>query len=194
MKDDLLAGLLAHLNDLGDEAAVHIWPDHLERCAKQECAVEVYSVRMGSPSGNTVPLFSLAQIAEAYRLSAASHPQQELIDAAQAVIERWDTPKWKDVAPTAEYIARLRRAVAASHSQEAALAQPVARVRQAYFQMDDPRDAPPAQPAQEAIQKRIRDDPEFARRLMRKAGIVDESGNLTPKFGGDPASAQEDKS
>ena len=37
---------------------------------------------------------------------------QELIDAAQAVVDRWDSPKWKDEAPTAEYIARLRQALA----------------------------------------------------------------------------------
>ncbi len=31
--------------------------------------------------------------------------------AEQAVIDRWDSPKWKDEAPTAEYINRLRVAV-----------------------------------------------------------------------------------
>lgn len=38
---------------------------------------------------------------------------QELIDAAKAVVERWDTPLWKDVPHTAEYIHRLRNALAA---------------------------------------------------------------------------------
>ena len=35
-------------------------------------------------------------------------------DAAQAVVDRWETPLWKDVEPTAHVIARLRQALAAS--------------------------------------------------------------------------------
>jgi hypothetical protein len=35
----------------------------------------------------------------------------ELIAAAKAVVERWDTPLWKDVPHTAEYINRLRAAI-----------------------------------------------------------------------------------
>ena len=34
----------------------------------------------------------------------------DLRTAAQAVIDRWDTPLWKDVPATAEYIGRLRPA------------------------------------------------------------------------------------
>ena len=37
----------------------------------------------------------------------------DLRTAAQAVVDRWDTPLWKDVPATAEYIGRLR----ASHGQ-----------------------------------------------------------------------------
>jgi len=37
----------------------------------------------------------------------------DLIAAAQAVVDRWDTPLWKDVPATAEYIGRLRAALAA---------------------------------------------------------------------------------
>ena len=35
--------------------------------------------------------------------------------AAQAVIDRWETPLWKDVPATAEYIAALRDALEADH-------------------------------------------------------------------------------
>lgn len=35
----------------------------------------------------------------------------ELLAAAIAVIERWDSPSWKDIPHTAEFIARLRQAV-----------------------------------------------------------------------------------
>ena len=36
----------------------------------------------------------------------------ELRDAAQAVVDRWDTPLWKDAGPTAYVINRLRDALA----------------------------------------------------------------------------------
>lgn len=39
---------------------------------------------------------------------------QGLREAAQAVVERWDTPLWKDVPATAVYIANLRAALAAA--------------------------------------------------------------------------------
>ncbi len=35
----------------------------------------------------------------------------ELLQAAIALIERWDSPLWKDLPATAEYISRLRKAV-----------------------------------------------------------------------------------
>ena len=68
--------VLAYLDDLEDDAAVHIWPDDLEMCQRSECVVKVYSVRMGSPDGKTVPLFSRDQVAEAVR-AALSHKEQE---------------------------------------------------------------------------------------------------------------------
>jgi hypothetical protein len=37
-----------------------------------------------------------------------------LREAAQAVVERWDTPLWKDVEPTAKYINELRAALEAT--------------------------------------------------------------------------------
>lgn len=61
--------VLRALDDLGDDAAVHIWPDDLEKCSRSACAVEVYSVRYGSPDGETVPLFSREQVAQALRVA-----------------------------------------------------------------------------------------------------------------------------
>lgn len=43
----------------------------------------------------------------------------DLRTAAQAVIDRWDTPLWKDVPATAEYIGRLRAALAAGQATAA---------------------------------------------------------------------------
>ena len=61
----LIEQVLKRLDDLQDEAAAHIWPEDLKRCMTSECVVEVASVRMGSPDGKTVPLFSREQVAEA---------------------------------------------------------------------------------------------------------------------------------
>lgn len=41
----------------------------------------------------------------------------ELESAARAVVARWDTPLWKDVAPTAEVINALRNALADGEKQ-----------------------------------------------------------------------------
>jgi hypothetical protein len=38
---------------------------------------------------------------------------RELIEAAQGVVGRWDSPKWKDLPHTADYIHRLREALTA---------------------------------------------------------------------------------
>lgn len=44
-------------------------------------------------------------------LEAQAKQTAELEQAAQAVIDRWDTPLWKDVPATAEYINKLREAL-----------------------------------------------------------------------------------
>lgn len=57
--------ILAALDSLKDDAAAHIFPSDLEKCSNSECAVTVYSVRMGNPTEKTVPLFSREQVAAA---------------------------------------------------------------------------------------------------------------------------------
>lgn len=42
--------------------------------------------------------------------------------AAQAVIDRWESPSWKDQPHTAEYIAELRKALDAELQQQVASA------------------------------------------------------------------------
>lgn len=62
--------VLAALDELKDDAAVHIYPDDLEKCSRSECAVTVYSVRCGRMTGEkTVPLFSREQVAEALKFA-----------------------------------------------------------------------------------------------------------------------------
>lgn len=71
---DLSNAVLAALDALGDDAAVHIFPDDLDKCGRSECVVEVCSVRAGSPThGKTVPLFSREQVATAL-LEASEQP------------------------------------------------------------------------------------------------------------------------
>jgi hypothetical protein len=38
--------------------------------------------------------------------------RNELLRAARAVLARWDSPSWKDTAPTAEVMGELRKEVA----------------------------------------------------------------------------------
>jgi hypothetical protein len=49
----------------------------LAKCQTSECAVTVYSVRIGSPTGKTVPLFSREQVAEALLSAAPEAPAQQ---------------------------------------------------------------------------------------------------------------------
>lgn len=51
---------------------------------------------------------------QAARRAPAAPVPQGLRKAAQAVVDRWDTPLWKDVPATAVYIADLRAALAAA--------------------------------------------------------------------------------
>lgn len=48
--------------------------------------------------------FEVAPVGTIAKLAALS-------EAAKAVVARWDSPKWKDEKPTAEYIGRLRAAL-----------------------------------------------------------------------------------
>lgn len=49
--------------------------------------------------------------AQAGRINDLEAEAEQLRTAAQAVIDRWDTPHWKAVPATAEYIGRLRAAL-----------------------------------------------------------------------------------
>lgn len=57
-----------------------------------------------------------AKIAWPHRLLHEAADRLDALEAAgQAVVDRWDTPLWKDVPATAEYINALRAALA--HAQ-----------------------------------------------------------------------------
>lgn len=59
--------VLAILDELKDEAAAHMYPDDLEKFSCRECTAVAYSVRVGSPDGKSVPLFTREQVVEALR-------------------------------------------------------------------------------------------------------------------------------
>jgi hypothetical protein len=51
---------------------------------------------------------------EQVRVALLTDAQRELLQAAQAVVDRWDSPNWSDGTHTADYIHRLRKAIAAA--------------------------------------------------------------------------------
>ena len=65
-----------------------------------------------------------ARITELESQLAQRFEAADVATAAQAVVDRWDTPLWKDVPATAEYIGRLRAALAAGQATAAQAAQP----------------------------------------------------------------------
>lgn len=60
-----------------------------------------------------------ARITELESQLAQRFDAADVATAAQAVVDRWDTPLWKDVPATAEYIGRLRAALAAGQATAA---------------------------------------------------------------------------
>lgn len=87
----------------------------IEMHTKAVEALQERMVQAGHADGVSVYLYARA----AQRAAPTAQPNNELIAAAQAVVDRWDSPKWKDQAHTGEFIDRLRKALAAP--QEAPL-------------------------------------------------------------------------
>ncbi|MES2319956.1 MAG: hypothetical protein V4631_20950 [Pseudomonadota bacterium] len=56
-------------------------------------------------------------------------PMRELIEAAEAVVARWYSPKWKDEPHTGEFINRLRAAIAAQDGRQTVSREVVAWLR-----------------------------------------------------------------
>ena len=50
------------------------------------------------------------EVREAYIAARMEH-EWPLVEAAQALVDRWDTPLWKDVPHTGEFIGKLREAL-----------------------------------------------------------------------------------
>ena len=85
--------------EMGGSDAVEYYGGHLigesiiEANARRIAACVNACAGMGDPT---------AEIAELKR------QRDELLEAAKAVVTRWDTPNWKDAEPTAAVIGRLR--------------------------------------------------------------------------------------
>ena len=109
----LIGYLPAHRNPITDAA--------IESCNSAIAAAEAEQNRQSKPEIS--PWTPEDKEALGAAITAAlspshSHAAQldhdELTRAARAVVERWDSPLWKDLPHTAEYIDALRRALAAT--------------------------------------------------------------------------------
>lgn len=78
--------------------------------------IEQYLYEQGAVtvSRDVAEAAGLARLAGNMQSAPAVPVPQGLREAAQAVVERWDTPLWKDVPATAVYIADLRAALSAA--------------------------------------------------------------------------------
>ena len=55
--------------------------------------------------------FDLSEGARKLYIAARMEHEWPLVEAAQAVVDRWDSPLWKDVPHTGEFIGKLREAL-----------------------------------------------------------------------------------
>lgn len=101
---DALAAKLAELE--GQEPALYVQSSHVS-CAK-------YSPFLGRICQQ--PFDGIHQTAYFARPVPAEPVNARLLDAARAVVARWETPLWKDAPATAGFIYELRNAIAAAES------------------------------------------------------------------------------
>ncbi len=69
------------------------------------------------PSGDGDLYWFNSDEAEIIRTAISQPDASVLVKAAQAVIDRWDTPNWKEAFPTACFMEDLRRAIATYNHQ-----------------------------------------------------------------------------
>lgn len=76
--------------------------------------MRVYSAGVANPAlmSATHLLDTPRAVSDINRLMIRSRENRELLDAAKAVIQQWDTPNWKRMEATAAFISALRAAVA----------------------------------------------------------------------------------
>jgi hypothetical protein len=90
----------------------------IELAAKAMRGSKAWPVVFGAGAAETLARAALEAIdlmrAQSEPVSDAA---REMLAAAQAVINRWDTPAWKDAEPTAKAINKLRAAIAKATGQ-----------------------------------------------------------------------------
>lgn len=87
--------------------------DKCKHCGSEDLFLNVYShyVACERCGISTRDYDSVAEAIAAW--NRRPEPASDLRAAAQAVVDRWDSPQWKDEPHTAEFINRLRRALEA---------------------------------------------------------------------------------
>lgn len=80
-----------------------------------------------SPYGIMLTTFQAATQASEIEINALKERVEELQasnnnlrEAGQALVDRWNTPKWKDVEHTAKFIHALEKALSSTHAQSLA--------------------------------------------------------------------------
>ena len=100
--------LAAELKVLREHEPVAIYKGHRHNPSDTK---EFWGMANGRLPANT-PLYALPVPAESAIESSPKPVSPDLLESARAVVARWDAPTWKDLPATAEYIGRLRVAIA----------------------------------------------------------------------------------
>ena len=78
-----------------------------ERLELAENSLKAAGFTQDSPSNQWKPPVGPSASPILQRIDDISAQRDELLEAAKAVVTRWDTPNWKDAEPTAAVIGRL---------------------------------------------------------------------------------------
>lgn len=90
----------------------------LEKMKQQEPVAEVKE-NPYCPEGHSDELTEYLPVGtKLYAAPLQQDVNQQLIAKAKAVVERWDTPLWKDVPATSGYINELRAAISAAEVKQ----------------------------------------------------------------------------
>lgn len=117
--DSLEDGVLPDEMTEGEDSVYYNADDHAEKVVDHLISIFKKASLFRVCFGMTVVLDPQNEIVDPNDDCLALHPKftriteqrDELLKVSKAVVERWDTPLWKNVPSTAEYIGALRTAI-----------------------------------------------------------------------------------